>query len=340
MANLTDTQLLAAITKASNELIAKGEFRDYEHSATRLLMDGENETFRNLNRLKQSDIQPTKVDINKRVYTASGTAKSATHAAAAFPDSFVKDITYIRKTQTFKVSQKQADMNRLSYADILMHEMKNKLISLYTDLSTDNIAWLNTNRSQVGADGLMIFDEVTNDQYDNVLADRDYLFEYSKSTQALNKYNKMNTVAVGDQRVAALYRKLAANGRTNADNTEYQLPGFALVEEPQMAITAASTMFMWERGLVGMTTWNEPLNRRGSGSVDANEGLFTTMVDPAFGFNLDMHVKRNVADTSGSGGNVQDSVDEYEIAITYALEGSWLDSSTESHIFKVVQANS
>jgi len=118
MANLTDTQLLAAITKASNELIAKGEFRDYEHSATRLLMDGENETFRNLNRLKQSDIQPTQVDINKRVYTASGTAKSATHAAAAFPDSFVKDITYIRKTQTFKVSQKQADMNRLSYADI------------------------------------------------------------------------------------------------------------------------------------------------------------------------------------------------------------------------------
>jgi len=340
MANLTDTQLLAAITKASNELIAKGEFRDYEHSATRLLMDGENETFRNLNRLKQSDIQPTQVDINKRVYTASGSAKSATHAAAAFPDSFVKDITYIRKTQTFKVSQKQADMNRLSYADILMHEMKNKLISLYTDLSTDNIAWLNTNRSQVGTDGLMVFDEVTNDQYDNVLADRDYLFEYSKSTQALNKYNKMNTVAVGDQRVAALYRKLAANGRTNADNTEYQLPGFALVEEPQMAITAASTMFMWERGLVGMTTWNEPLNRRGSGSVDANEGLFTTMVDPAFGFNLDMHVKRNVADTSASGGNVQDSVDEYEIAITYALEGSWLDSSTESHIFKVVQANS
>jgi hypothetical protein len=340
MANLTDTQLLAAITKASNELIAKGEFRDYEHSATRLLMDGENETFRNLNRLKQSDIQPTQVDINKRVYTASGTAKSATHAAAAFPDSFVKDITYIRKTQTFKVSQKQADMNRLSYADILMHEMKNKLISLYTDLSTDNIAWLNTNRSQVGTDGLMVFDEVTNDQYDNVLADRDYLFEYSKSTQALNKYNKMNTVAVGDQRVAALYRKLAANGRTNADNTEYQLPGFALVEEPQMAIAAASTMFMWERGLVGMTTWNEPLNRRGSGSVDANEGLFTTMVDPAFGFNLDMHVKRNVADTSASGGNVQDSVDEYEIAITYALEGSWLDSSTESHIFKVVQANS
>lgn len=339
MANLTDTQLLAAITKASNDLINRGEFRDYQHSATRLLLDGENETFRNLNQLKKSDEQPTKVDINKRVYTASGTAKSATHAAAAFPDSFVKDITYIRKTQTFKVSYKQADNNRLGYNDILQHEMKNKLISLYTDLSTDNIAWLNTNRSQVGADGLMVFDEITNDQYDNLLADRDYLFEYAKSTQALNKYNKMNTVAVGDQRVAALYRKLAANGTMNAENTAYQIPGITLVEEPQMAIGANSTMFMWERGLVGMTTWNEPLNRRGSGSVGANEGLFTTMVDPAFGFNLDLHVKRGIADTSGSAGNVQDIVDEYEIALTYAIEGSWLNSATETHIFKVVQAN-
>lgn len=340
MANLTDTQLLAAITAASVALQDATEFRDYQHSATRLLLDGENEVFRNLNRLKQSDEQPTKVDMNKRVYTASGTAKSATHTAAAFPDSFTKDITYIRKTQTFKVSRKQADNNRLDYQRILQSEMKNKLISLYTDLSTDNIAWLNTNRSQIGLDGLMVFDEVTNDQYDNVLADRDYLFEYAKSTQALNKYNKMNTVAVGDQRAAALYRKLAANGRTNADNTEYQLPGFTMVEEPQMAIGTDSTFFMWERGLVGMTTWNEKLNREGSGSVGANEGLFTTMVDPAFGFNLDLHVKRNIADTSGANGNVQDIVDEYEIALTYALEGAWLSTATESHIFKVVQANS
>jgi hypothetical protein len=340
MANLTDTQLLAAITKASNNLIDKGEFRDYEHSATKVLLAGENEVFRNLNALKQADSQPTKVDLNKRVYTASGTAKSASHAAAAFPDSFVKDITYIRKTQTFKVSYKQADMNRLGYDDILQHEMKNKLISLYTDLSTDNIAWLNTNRSQVGADGLMVFDETTNDQYDNTVANRDYLFEYIKAAQAKNKYNKMNTTIVADQRMAALYRKLAANGRTNADNTEYQLPGITLIEEPQMAIGASSTGFVWETGLVGMTTWNELANRRGMGSVGNNEGLFTTMVDPTFGFLLDMHVVRGIANTSGSGGNVQDVVDEYEIALTYALEGSWESTANASHIFKVVQANS
>ena len=340
MANLTDTQLLAAITKCSNNLIDKGEFRDYEHSTTKALVAGENEVFRNLNALKQADSQPTKVDLNLRTYTASGSAKSATHAAAAFPDSFVKDITYIRKTQTFKVSYKQADMNRLGYDDILQHEMRNKLISLYTDLSTDNIAWLATNRSQVGADGLMAFDETTNDQYDNLLADRDYVFDYIKATQKLNKYNAMDTVMVGDQRFAALYRKLAANGTMNAENTAFQIPGIEIYEEPQMTIGADSTGFVWQKGLVGMTTWNELANRRGVGSIGNNEGLFTTMVDPTFGFNLDLHVKRGVADTSAAAGNVQDIVDEYEIAITYALEGSWLSDATESHIYRVVQANS
>lgn len=340
MANLTDTQLLAAIQKASDSLIDAGEFRDYEHTAMKTLLDGEQDVFRNLNALKQADSQPTTVDLNKRVYTASGTAKSASHAAAAFPDSFTKSITYLRKTQTFKVSYKQADMNRLDYDDILRHEMKNKLISLYTDMSTDIVAWLNTNRSQVGTDGLMTFDEVTNDQYDNVLANKDFFFEYIKSTQALNKYNKMNTCIIADQRLASEYRKIAANGRTNADNTEYQLPGITLVEEPQLAIGADSVGFGFEKGLVGMTTWNELANRRGNGSVGNNEGLFTTMVDPAFGFLLDTHVMRSVGDTSASGGNVQDIVDEYEIALTYALEGSWLSAATETHIFKYVQANS
>lgn len=340
MANLNDTQLLAAVTKASDSLIESGEFRDYDHSVTKILMDGEQEVFRNLNELKQSDHQPTKVDLNKKVYTASGSAKSASHAAAAFPDSFVKDITYLRKTQTFKVSYKQAGNNRLSYDNILKFEMKNKLQSLYLDLSTANIAWMNTNRSQVGADSLMAFDETTNHRFDNALADRDFFFDYIKSAMAKNKYSKTGINVVGDQRAAALYRKLAKNGQMNADNTAFQLPGINFVEEAQMAVGATSDVFAWQNGLVGMTTWNEPLNRTGSGSIGNNEGLFTTMKDPVFGFDLDMHIVRKVADTSGAGGNVQDIVDEYEIAVTYAVEGSWESTANASHIFKCVQANS
>ncbi len=340
MANLTDTQKLAAIVTASNALKDRGEFRDYEHSAVKVLLDGEQDLFRDLNRMKTSDIQETKVALNKKVYTASGTAKSATHSAAAFADSFMKDISYSRLTQTFKISYKQADMNILTYGSILEYELKNKLQSLYADLSTAQIAWLNTNRSQVGSDGLMVFDETTNDQYDNVLADREVVFDYIKATQRLNKYNGNNTVGVVDQRFSALYRKLASNGRTNADNTEFQLPGITIAEEPQMAIGADSTGFFWEKGLVGMTTWNEALNRRGDGTFGDNAGMYTTMREPVFGMLLDLHAVNKTVDTSAAGGNVQDKVDEYELSLTYATEGSWESTANASHIFKVVQANS
>ncbi len=338
MANFTDSQLLAAVARASNKIQDSGEFRDYEHSAVKLLLMGENDVFRDLNAMKQSDDQPTKVDLNKKVYTASGSAKDAAHSAAAFGDSFVKDITYLRKTQTFKVSNKQADGNRLTYDSILHYEMKNKLQSLYLDLSTEIVAWLNTNRTQVADSSILTFDGV-NFKFDNSLADLNLFFEYLKSSMKKNKYNTTYDI-VGDQRIASLYRQLAANGRTNADNTEFQLPGINLVEEPQMAIVDGGQCFAWQRGMVGMTTWNELLNRRGSGSVGNNEGLFTTMVDPVFGFLLDLHVKRNIVDTSGASGNVQDIVDEYEIAITYALEGTWESTADASHIFKFLQADS
>jgi hypothetical protein len=184
-----------------------------------------------------------------------------------------------------------------------------------------------------------LFDEVTNFQFDNSNANKEYAFQYIKAAAKKNRYHGLLDVAA-DQRLAALYGKLSANGTQNAVNTAFQMPGINLVEEPQMALSATSNGFFWERGTVGMTTWNELLNRRGEGAVGSNQGLFTTMVDPVFGVNLDLHVKRDIADTSGSAGNVQDVVDEYEIALTYATEGAWLSTANESSIFKVVQANS
>ena len=336
MANLTDTQLLAAITKASGTMMGSAEFRDYEHSTLKKLLSGESDVFRNLNQLKQSIEQPTKVDLHKRIYTASATEKSAAHEAAAFPDSFTKDVTYLKKIQTFKVSYKQADNNRFGYEGILQHEIKNKLMSMYLDLSTYVIDWLNVNRSQVGVDSIINFDEVTNNQFDVLNADSDYFFEYLKAAMRKNKYSGMIDI-VGDQKIAARYRKLAANGVQNADNTAYQLPGIDLVEEAQMANSAGGSAFAWQKGLVGMTTWNERANREGSGAIGNNEGLFTTFSDPILGYAHDLHVKRGVADTSASAGNVQDIVDEYELSTIYTVQGAWESTALATPIFKVVQ---
>ena len=339
MPNLTATQLLKAITKAQNSIMGEPEMRTYEHSLIGRLLSNDNDVFRNLNALKKSDEQPTKAILFNRDYQVSGTAKAHDHTAANFADSFEKDIAYIKRNQTFKVSYKQADNNQFTYDEILQHNIKNAIINLYEDISAYAVGWLDTNRSQVGIDSLMLFDDVTNYRFDNALADKDNFFEYLKSCMRKNKYRPMYDV-VGDQLNAAEFRRIGAQGSGNSTNLSYTIPGLSYVEEEQIANSAAGLCYAWAKGMVGMTSWNEPLNRRGLGSPDANEGMFTTFGDPIFNLTHDLHIQRSIADTSGSAGNVQDVVDEYELTTIFTVQGAFESTANAGPIFKFEQAAS
>ncbi len=336
MANMTVTQLLKAIAKAQNGLFGEAEMRTYTHSLNALLLGAENELFRNIGNLKMSDEQPTTAILFNRNSIASGTSKSATHSAAAFADTFEKDIAYVKRVQTFKVSQKQADNNQFGYQEILNHNIKNALINLYEDISAFNVAYIDTNRTQVGIDSLLEFDDVTNFQFDVVAGDEDNLFEYLKSSMRKNKYRPTYDM-VGDQKNAAEFRRIGAQGGGNSTNLSYTIPGYDYVEEEQIANSALGLGYVWQKGMVAMSTWNEPLNRRGQGSPGDNDGMFTTFREPAFGMLLDLHVIRSIVDTSGSDGNVQDSVDEYELSAIFTTQAAFESTSDATPIFKVVQ---
>lgn len=341
MPNLTATQLLKAIVKAQNGVMGAAEFRDYEHSTAKRLLSNENEVFRSVNALKKSDEQPTKAILFNRIYTASQANKSASHSAAAFADSFEKDIAYIKRVQTFKVSYKQADNNQFGYDEILQSEIKNKLMSMYEDISTYVIDWLETNRTQVAEDSLISFDsETVTDadvyHFENPSTEKDFFFDNLKAVMRKNKYRGMLDV-IGDQRNAREFRRIAAQGSANSTNLSYTIPGLDYIEEPIMNVSASGLVYAWQKGLVGMTTWNEPLNRRGQGDPGNNEGLFTTFRDPILGHLHDLHVVRGVADTSTAAGNVQDVVDEYEMTTIFTVQGAYQSTANATPIFKVVQ---
>jgi len=300
-----------------------------------MLLGNDNQVFQNLNALKQSDEQPTKAILFNRNSIASGTVKEAAHSAAAFADSFEKDIAYLKRVQKFKVSYKQADNNQFTYQEILQHNIKNALINIYEDLSSYNTAWIDTNRSQVGVNSIMIFDAGT-DQFNNVSGDSERVFDYLKAAMRKNKYRPMYDV-VGDQVNAAEFRRLSAQGKANATNEQYQMPGLNYIEEEQLTASANGTCYAWKAGMVGMTTWNEPQNRRGLGDPGANEGMFTTFNDTIMGIQHDLHVMRSLVDTSGSGGNVQDVVDEYEMTTIFTTQGAFESTATATPIFKFVQ---
>ena len=336
MANLTSSQLLKAVTKANMGIMGDAEMRTWEHSLSRMLFGNENNVFRNVKALKQSDGQQTTAILFNRNYVASATAKSASHSAAAFADSFEKDITWVRRVQKFKVSYKQASNNQFSYDDILQHNLKNALINLYEDISTYNVAWLDTNRSQVGTDSIMLFDETTNYQFDNLTANSARFFDNLKAAMRKNKYRPMYDV-VGDQVNAAEFRNTAAQGSANSTNLQYQIPGLNYIEEEQLTSSTNGSCYAWGSGMVGATSWNEQINIAGHGDIDGTAGLFSTISDDIMGLRHDLHVQRSIADTSGSAGNVQDVVDEYEVATTFTVQGAFESTSNATPIFKFVQ---
>lgn len=339
MANLTASQLLKMVAKANRGIMGEAEMRTYQQSLLGLLFGSQNDVFSQIRAMKQADKQPQTAILFNRVYEASGTAKEHDHAATAFPDSFEKTITFVRRQQTFKVSYKQADNNQFGYQEILNHALRNAVLNLIEDLGTYAVSWIDTNRSQVGTDSIIDFDETTNDRFDNAFADIDDYYYNLRAAMRMNKYYGILDV-VGGQRAAKLYRKTAAQGASNSVNEQYQIPFLDFREEEQVTEAGAGTAYAWKKGMVGMMTWNEPINRRGEGEPGSNEGMFTTLVDPIFGQTHDLHVKRSIADTSGSAGHEQDVVDEYELTSIFTIQGAYLSTANETPIFKFEQAAS
>lgn len=338
MPNMTATQLLKAITKASSTIFDQAEMKMWEHSLVGRLIANENQVFQNVKTLKQSLEQPTTAILFNRQSEASGTAKVAAHTGNP-ADTFEKSIAYVLRTQTFQISYKRIANNQYSYQEVLNNKLKQAVMNLYDDISTYCVSYLATNRSQVATNGLLTFDSVTDDEFDNPLADKALFFDYLKSTMRSNKYRGMYDV-VGDMRIGAMWRNAGAQGSGNSTNLEYTIPGIDFVEEPQIALAADGYAYAWQKGLVGMSSWNEALNRAGHGDPGDNEGFFTTMNDPIFGLSHDVHIKNDIADTSGANGNPQDVVEEYEISTIFTVQAAYESTANASPIFRFHQLNS
>lgn len=341
MANYTNTQILKAIAKANGDWGAT-EMREGQNSTLQLYLANESNVFRNANALKASDKQPTEAIVLQRNYRASGTAKVAAHGAAGFEDSFVKPITYVRRTQTWKVSYKIAENNQFGYDEQMRHGMQNAVQNLRQDVNTYLIAQMAAKKSQVGLDSVIDFDAVTNYAFQNPLSEKDYAMQNFKAALLKNKYRGPYQF-ICDQ---TMYRDLTRaenQGGGNSTNLGFQFGNVTILQEEELATPGAygSYGYGMAAGQAGMTTWNEPINRRGEGEVGDNQGFFTTLVDPVLsGVTYDLHVKRGIADTSGTNGHEQDVVDEYEATIIFAEDHGYTSVTDESPIFALGQLSS
>ncbi len=337
MPNLTATNLLKAISKAEAQFAA-AETRQGSNATLNLLMRNEPLVFQNANALKNSISQPSTAIIQTRQNTASGTAKEHDHAGA-IGDSAEYPITYVTRQQKFAVSYKLAENNQYSYQDQLNHNLSEKMRLLRKDLNAYGLAQLAANKAATATNSLISFN-ATNDAFENPAAQAEELAYNVSAALVKNDYTTPIDI-VADQILFKALSKAAAQGEGNSENQIWQFPGLSMVQEETLSdgTYTGGYLYAFSSGMAGMTSWNEPINRSSQyNSEGANVGLFTTVADPFVpGLSYDLHVVNKLADTSGSNGNSQDVVDEYEVSAIVAFGNAYVSATDESPIFAIGQ---
>ena len=341
MAFLDSSEILKAVAKAEGSF-ATAEFREGSNAAAKLLFGNEASAFRNLKSMKESLVQPTETILQKRVSSTAKTNKEAAHAGA-FGDSFAQSISYVQNGRDFKVSYKLAENNRFGYQEQLNAGILNAIMDIREDLNAYAIAQLAAQKTQVSAGtGLLAWDGV-NFKYTNVTGDANVAKQASriKSVARLNKYG-VNLDVIGGQQLVSDMVHYAAQGTANATNYGYQFNGISLAEDETLdesTLGSGGFGYVLPSGLVGMSSWNEPINRMGRGDVNANEGLFTTIPDPVIpNLTYDVHIKRGLADNAATGKTFyQDPTDEYEVLAIYTFSHALISTADETPIFAFEQ---
>lgn len=334
MAFLESTKIPKAIAKVQGSF-SDAEMREGSNAASKLLFANEATAFQNIKAMKQSAKQPTEAILQKKSPITSVDNKAADHTGTV-GESFVSPISFVQKSAKFAVSYKIAEDNQFGYEEQLAHRMVDAMQALRADINSYGLAQLSALKTQVAVSGGLLTWDGTNHKYTNAAGDANVAKQASriKATARKNKYGGSIDI-IGGQNLVADMLHYAAQGSANATNYGYQFSGVSLAEEESLVESGAGSGYILPSGMVGMTSWNEAVNRSGRGDVNDNEGLFTTISDPIIpGLVYDVHVKRGLADTvHGATTYQQDIVDQYEVTAFFTFSHALISVTNETPIF-------
>jgi len=319
MANYADTVLLNAVAVLTDPANAK-EFRQEEYGALNAHLDYADIMVPNTAAIKQSETQTDQINYFKR---SEGTVRTARRIAitGGYGDTGKLEPSWTTHAREFSISEEQAQGNIESAARIYAHQLKNTMIDIYESIEDDCVSNLDSNRNTVAGNrsGLSTWHGVPSYTAEITNANKGNYLNYIKTDLRNDKYNGiLQDVHTGNMN--ALYAEQMAQSVGNDTNTAFQFPGFE--RYTSNSITNGSgyfgTSYIVEVGSISAIPWIPAKNRRGV--PDHGEYDWFSMPDP-FGKlgSLAIFRKRTAADTSLSGGTVQDAVTVYEISVDITL---------------------
>ena len=341
MANYA-ASVLAQAQVMLNERFQAAEMRQKPSAALMMLLKSRDFLIPDLKTLRTREDRPTKAYLKNRANRTVANARSHNHSGAN-ADSTEIDISYTTYADTFSTSLKRADNNVFSDAEILAHEIENSLINLHEGIETALITWLDTNKNQVSAPPSGGIDRATfntaNDVYEIAAGDADEYLSIAKSIFRQEKYNGGQFDAILSSLLSSTHEKKAAQGTGNSTNLGFNFIGVEASESIEVSDTnyANGIGFFSPVGMTGILDWIPKQNRQGKGDIDSVLGGFTTITDPMTGLSMAVHGYTERGDTSGTNGNAQDEVTQWEMSIDLSPQKAPISTSNQSPIFAIAQ---
>ncbi|WP_431129747.1 hypothetical protein [Flagellimonas flava] len=265
--------------------------------------------------------------ITSRTYDHTGTVADSTEVAFSWA-------TYGDKAQT---SLKRSDNNVFADAQILANELENMFKNIYEGIDGAALTYLGTNKTTVnGATKNGVFD-ATNDVFEIATANIARFIQHGKSMLRQNYYSG-SADAILDPALFLEAEHYLNQGSGNSVNTAYQASLGAQIWEA-IGLSDANypigAGYFVPEGTIGVVDWIPRQNREGKGDFDSVLGGYGSIVDPISGLTFAVHSYAQRADTSASGGDTQDEVQEWEISVDLSFNKAPLTAAGETTIFEV-----
>ena len=336
MANFSPSNLVAAQLMVNARYQAP-EARYKQTPVLELGLASANSLIPNAASLRTREDRAVKAYLNARSKRTAGSTRVHNHTGS-FGDTLEQTLTWGIYSDKFSIGLKQLDNNVFDFNTALSFQFENAMKNVVEKAETTILTALQTAKSAINVATKNGTFSAVNSTFE--IADQARFYQYLKSMMSQNFYTGEIDV-IADPIAFANAQYQSAQGSSNANNNAFQFNGMNIVLSNELAsatYSSADLVLAMPKGAFGLIPWIPKQNVQGVGDFMSYVGGYSTMQDPwGLGLTFAVHGYSARTDTSGSNGNTQDVLMEFEVSIDIASAIAPLSTATETPIFQAAK---
>jgi hypothetical protein len=283
---------------------------------------------------KKSSRHVAKLPVINKLDVTIGDSRACTPAGLDSTTAFVTP-SYSTYSFSFDMKPSYYSENYIKYNQDFAHKLIQSLKAFGEALDSAGVAFLETNLTQVNQSPL--FGGIVGDTVTVAASLKEEFYKSIPSILRRNDLSGARVLDIANPEAQIMYDSIARQGAGNSVNTAYQISNFAPYRSNRVLLDsgASETHYLVPEGHLGLLEWIPEDFRQGQ--MVSEGDLWSTIVDPIFGFTWALRYKAECSDLSGEAGGIADLTsafrERFEFSIDIAFMTSY-SSDTSSPIFK------